>query len=115
MEIIDVQGTTGSMGQWTLPSLGKYPIGQVVEATYAVPESGVQVNDVAIIKFAGQSIGKVEPNFTNSIVFDVDLKNNSIQCILANAGVGVVNQLAVWGDGQPDIPWIYIKVQVVQR
>ena len=115
MSIVNAEGTTGSSGEWTFPPFGGYQIGDKPQVIYATRETGVLVNDTAIIYIGNQKIVKVEANLTNAIEFEVDAVNNAIVVTLNNAAIGVVNNLAIYGDGQPDTPWILLSVRVINR
>lgn len=115
MSIVNAEGTTGSSGEWTFPPFGSYQIGNKPQVIYATRETGVLVNDTATIYIGNQKIVKVEANFTNAIEFEVDAVKNAIVVTLNNAAIGVVNNLAIYGDGQPDIPWILLSVRVINR
>ena len=41
------------------------------------------------------------------------LLKNAIVVTLNNTAIGVVNSLAIYGDGQPDTPWILLNVRVI--
>lgn len=113
MSIVNAKGTTGSSGEWTFPPFGAYPIGDTQQVIYATRETGVLVNDTAIIYIGNQKIVKVQANFTNAIEFEVDAVKNAIVITLNNAAIGVVNNLAIYGDGQPDTPWLLLGVRVI--
>jgi hypothetical protein len=115
MSIVNAEGTTGSSGEWTFPAFGGYQIGSKPQVIYATRETGVLVNDTATIYIGNQKIVKVEANFTNAIEFEVDAAKNAIIVILNNADIGIVNNLAIYGDGQPDIPWITLGVRVINH
>lgn len=115
MSIVNAEGTTGSNGEWTFPAFGGYQIGDKPQVIYATRETGVLVNDTATIYIGNQKIVKVEANFTNAIEFEVDAVKNAIVVTLNNAAIGVLNNLAIHGDGQPDIPWIVLGVRVINR
>lgn len=115
MSIVNAEGTTGSSGEWTFPPFGSYQIGNESQVIYATRETGVLVNDTATIYIGNQKIVKVKANFTNAIEFEVDAVKNAIVVTLNNAAIGVVNSLAIYGDGQPDIPWILLNVRVINR
>lgn len=115
MSIVNAEGTTGSSGEWTFPAFGGYQIGSKPQVIYATRETGVLVNDTATIYIGNQKIVKVEANFTNAIEFEVDAVKNAIIVTLNNAAIGVLNNLAIYGDGQPDIPWIVLGVRVINR
>ena len=115
MSIVNAEGTTGSSGEWTFPPFGGYQIGDTSQVIYTTRETGVLVNDTATIYIGNQKIVKVEANFTNAIEFEVDAVKNAIVVILNNAAIGVVNSLAIYGDGQPDTPWILLSVRVINR
>lgn len=115
MSIVNAEGTTGSSGEWTFPPFGSYQIGNESQVIYATRETGVLVNDTATIYIGNQKIVKVKANFTNAIEFEVDAVKNAIVVTLNNAAIGVVNNLAIYGDGQPDIPWILLSVRVINR
>lgn len=115
MSIVNVEGTTGSSGEWTFPPFGGYQIGNKPQVIYATRETGVLVNDTATIYIGNQKIVKVEANFTNAIEFEVDAVKNAIVVTLNNAAIGVLNNFAIYGDGQPDIPWIVLGVRVINR
>lgn len=115
MSIVNAEGTTGSNGEWTFPPFGNYQIGSESQVIYATRETGVLVNDTATIYIGNQKIVKVEANFTNAIEFEVDAVKNAIVVTLNNAAIGVVNSLAIHGDGQPDIPWILLNVCVINH
>lgn len=115
MSIVNAEGTTGSSGEWTFPPFGGYQIGDKLQVIYATKETGVLVNDTATIYIGNQKIVKVEANFTNAIEFKVDAVKNAIVVTLNNAAIGVVNSLAICGDGQPDIPWILLSVRVINH
>lgn len=115
MSIVNAEGTTGSSGEWTFPPFRGYQIGDTPQVIYATRETGVLVNDTATIYIGNQKIVKVEANFTNAIEFEVDAVKNAIVVTLNNAAIGVVNNLAIYGDGQPDIPWIVLSVRVINR
>lgn len=115
MSIVNAQGTTGSSGEWTFPAFGGYQIGSKPQVIYATREIGVLVNDNATIYIGNQKIVKVEANFTNAIEFEVNAAKNAIIVILNNAAIGVINNLAIYGDGQPDMPWIVLGVRVINH
>lgn len=115
MSIVNAEGTTGSSGEWTFPAFGGYQIGSKPQVIYATRETGVLVNDTATIYIGNQKIVKVEANFTNAIEFEVDAAKNAIIVILNNADIGIVNNLVIYGDGQPDIPWITLGVRVINH
>lgn len=115
MSIVNAEGTTDSSGEWTFPPFGGYQIGGRPQVIYATRETGVLVNDTAIIYIGNQKIVKVEANLTNAIEFEVDAVKNAIVVTLNNAAIGIVNNLAIYGDGQPDIPWIVLSVRVINR
>lgn len=115
MSIVNAEGTTGSSGEWTFPAFGGYQIGSKPQVIYATRETGVLVNDTATIYIGNQKIVKVEANFTNAIEFEVDAAKNAIIVILNNAAIGIVNNLDIYGDGQPDIPWITLGVRVINH
>lgn len=115
MSIVNAEGTTGSSGEWTFPPFGGYQIGSKPQVIYAIRETGVLVNDTATIYIGNQKIVKVEANFTNAIKFEVDDVKNAIVITLNNTAIGIVNNLAIYGDGQPDIPWILLGVYVINR
>lgn len=115
MSIVNAEGTTGSSGEWTFPAFGGYQIGSKPQVIYATRETGVLVDDTATIYIGNQKIVKVEANFTNAIEFEVDAVKNAIVVTLNNVAIGVVNNLAIYGDGQPDIPWILLSVRVINR
>jgi len=115
MSIVNAEGTTGSSGEWTFPPFGAYQIGDESQVIYATRETGVLVNDTAIIYIGNQKIVKVEASLTNAIEFEVDAVKNAIVVTLNNAAIGVVNNLVIYGDGQPDIPWILLSVRVINR
>lgn len=115
MSIVNAQGTTGSSGEWTFPRFGSYQIGDKPQVIYATREIGVLVNDTATIYIGNQKIVKVEANFTNAIKFEVDAVKNAIVVTLNNTAIGIINNLAIYGDGQPDIPWIVLGVRVINR
>lgn len=115
MSIVNAEGTTGSSGEWTFPAFGGYQIGSKPQVIYATRKTGVLVNDTATIYIGNQKIVKVEANFTNAIEFEVDAAKNAIIVILNNADIGIVNNLAIYGDGQPDIPWITLGVRVINH
>lgn len=115
MSIVNAEGTTGSSGEWTFPAFGGYQIGSKPQVIYATRETGVLVNDTATIYIGNQKIVKVEANFTNAIEFEVDAAKNAIIVILNNADIGIVNNLAIYGDEQPDIPWITLGVRVINH
>lgn len=115
MSIVNAEGTTGSSGEWTFPPFGNYLIGDKLQVIYATRETGVLVNDTATIYIGNQKIVKVKTDFTNAIEFEVDAVKNAIVVILNNAAIGVVNSLAIYGDGQPNIPWILLEVCVINR
>lgn len=115
MSIVNAEDTTDSSGEWTFPPFGGYQIGDKSQVIYATRETGVLVNDTAIIYIGNQKIVKVEVNLTNAIEFEVDAVKNAIVVTLNNAAIGVVNNLAIYGDGQPDIPWILLSVRVINR
>jgi hypothetical protein len=115
MSIVNAEGTTGSSGEWTFPAFGGYQIGSKPQVIYTTRETGVLVNDTATIYIGNQKIVKVEANFTNAIEFEVDAAKNAIIVILNNAAIGIVNNLAIYGDGQPDIPWITLGVRVINH
>lgn len=115
MSIVNAEGTTGSGGEWTFPAFGGYQIGNTPQVIYATRETGVLVNDTATIYIGNQKIVKVEANFTNAIEFEVDAVKNAIVVTLNNVAIGVINNLAIYGDGQPDIPWIVLGVRVINR
>ena len=115
MSIVNAEGTTGSGGEWTFPAFGGYQIGDTPQVIYATRETGVLVNDTATIYIGNQKIVKVEANFTNAIEFEVDAVKNAIVVTLNNVAIGVINNLAIYGDGQPDIPWIVLGVRVINR
>lgn len=115
MSIVNAEGTTGSSGEWTFPPFGGYQIGAKPQVIYATRETGVLVNDTATIYIGNQKIVKVEANFTNTIEFEVDAVKNAIVVTLNNTAIGIVNNLAIYGDGQPDIPWILLSVHVINR
>ena len=115
MSIVNAEGTTGSSGEWTFPAFGGYQIGSKPQVIYATRETGVLVNDTATIYIGNQKIVKVEANFTNAIEFEVDAAKNAIIVILKNAAIGIVNNLAIYGDRQPDIPWITLGVRVINH
>lgn len=115
MSIVNAEGTTGSSGEWTFPAFGGYQIGSKPQVIYATRETGVLVNDTATIYIGNQKIVKVEANFTNAIKFEVDAVKNAIVVILNNSAIGIVNNLAIHGDGQPDIPWILLGVRVINH
>ena len=115
MSIVNAEGTTGSSGEWTFPPFGGYQIGNKPQVVYATRETGVLVNDTATIYIGNQKIVKVEANFTNAIEFEVDAVKNAIVVTLNNAAIGVINNLAIYGDGQPDIPWIVLGVRVINH
>lgn len=113
MAIVNAEGTTGSNGEWTFPLFKYYQIGDKPQVIYAIRETGVLVNDTATIYIGNQKIVKVEANFTNAIEFEVDAVKNAIVVTLNDAAIGILNNLAIYGDGQPDIPWIVLSVQVI--
>lgn len=115
MSIVNAEGTTGSSGEWTFPAFGAYRIGDTPQVIYATRETGVLVNDTATIYIGNQKIVKVEANSTNAIKFEVDAVKNAIVVTLNNVAIGVVNNLAIYGDGQPDIPWIVLGVRVINH
>lgn len=115
MSIVNAEGTTGSSGEWTFPAFGSYQIGSEPQVIYATRETGVLVNDTATIYIGNQKIVKVEANFTNAIEFEVDAVKNAIVVTLNNSDIGIVNNLAIYGDGQPDIPWILLGVRVINH
>lgn len=115
MSIVNAEGTTGSSGEWTFPAFGGYQIGSEPQVVYAIRETGVLVNDTATIYIGNQKIVKVEANFTNAIKFEVDAAKNAIIVTLNNAAIGVVNNLAIYGDGQLDIPWIVLGVRIINH
>ena len=115
MSIVNAEGTTGSSGEWTFPAFGGYQIGSKPQVIYATRETGVLVNDTATIYIGNQKIVKVEANFTNAIEFEVDAVKNAIVITLNNSAIGIVNNLAIYGDGQPDIPWILLGVRVINH
>lgn len=115
MSIVNAEGTTGSGGKWTFPAFGGYQIGSNPQVIYATRETGVLVNDTATIYIGNQKIVKVEANFTNAIEFEVDVVKNAIVVTLNNSAIGIVNNLAIYGDGQPDIPWILLGVRVINH
>lgn len=115
MSIVNAEGTTGSNGEWTFPPFGGYQIGSKSQVIYATRETEVLINDTATIYIGNQKIVKVEANFTNAIEFEVDAVKNAIVVTLNNAAIEVVNSLAIYGDGQSDIPWILLSVRVINR
>ena len=115
MSIVNAEGTTGSSEEWTFPAFGSYQIGSKPQVIYATRETGVLVNDTATIYIGNQKIVKVEANFTNAIEFEVDAVKNAIVVTLNNSAIGIVNNLAIYGDGQPDIPWILLGVRVINH
>lgn len=115
MSIINAEGTTGSNGEWTFPPFGGYQIGDKPQVVYATKETGVLINDTATIYIGNQKIVKVEANFTNAIKFEVDTVKNAIVVILNNTAIGIINNLAIYGDGQPDIPWIVLGARVINH
>lgn len=115
MSIVNAEGTTGSNGEWTFPPFGGYEIGSKLQVIYATRETEVLVNDTATIYIGNQKIVKVEANFTNAIEFEVDAVKNAIVVTLNNAAIGVVNSLAIYGDGQLDMPWILLSVYVINH
>lgn len=115
MSIVNAEGTTGSGGEWTFPAFGGYQIGNTPQVFYATRDTGVLVNDTATIYIGNQKIVKVEANFTNAIEFEVDSVKNAIVVTLNNAAIGVINSLAIYGDGQPDTPWILLSVRVINH
>lgn len=115
MSIVNAEGTTGSSGEWTFSPFGGYQIGNKPQVIYTTRETGVLVNDTATIYIGNQKIVKVEANFTNTIEFEVDAVKNAIVVTLNNAAIGVLNNLDIYGDGQPDIPWIVLSVRVINR
>lgn len=115
MSIVNAEGTTSSSGEWTFPTFGDYRIGSTPQVIYATRETGVLVNGNATIYIGNQKIVKVEANFTNAIKFEVDAVKNAIVVTLNNVAIGVINNLAIHGDGQPDIPWIVLGVRVINH
>lgn len=115
MSIVNAEGTTGSGGEWTFPPFGAYQIGNTLQVIYATRETGVLVNDTATIYIGNQKIVKIEAKFTNAIEFEVDVVKNAIVITLNNSAIGIINSLAIYGDGQLDIPWIILEVSVINR
>lgn len=113
MSIVNAKGTISSRGEWTFPEFRQYQIGSTSQVVYATKETGVLVNDTAIIYIGNQKIIKVEARLTNTIKFEVDAVKNAIVITLNNTAIGVLNILHIYGDGQPDMSWMALSVHVI--
>lgn len=115
MSIVNAEGTTGSSGEWMFPPFSAYQIEDNPQVIYVIRQTEVLVNDTATIYIGNQKIVKVEASFTNAIKFEVDAVKNAIVVTLNNAAIGVINNLAIYGDGYPDTPWILLSVRVINH